>query len=289
MPIHRNHQLWLGIVSLTFAICFAYWPAINGRFILDDDLLVTRNNLIKAPDGLLRFWTSTEPTDYWPVTNSAFWFEWRLFAENPVGYHIVNLFLHWACCLFLWAILRKLAIPGAYFAAMLFAVHPVNVETVAWIAQQKSLWAMLFALLSTRCHLSARASESPIKSHWYWISLITFVAAMLSKGSVAVLPLLLLLIVWWQQRRITFNNAVELIPYFLVSAILTAVNIWFQTHGSAEVVRAQVLIHDCSLQEPCHGFISRKHCHRSACCSFIPSGMWNQNESCGGSPLPQHY
>src|SRR5262249_18283139 len=153
---------------------------------------------------------SREPIDYWPITNSAFWFQWHSWGPRPTGYHAVNLALHIVDALLLWAILSRLAIPGSFLAALLFAVHPVNVESVAWIAQLKNVLSLFFFFLSLLWYLQfdarpATPSQSEQKTEnqpppqrwlWYWLSFSAFVLAMLSKGSVAVLPLLLLLITW---------------------------------------------------------------------------------------------
>ncbi len=145
----RLHIPWpLGITLIVVAVFFVYFPSLGGEFLLDDDQLLTANDLVKASDGLYRFWCTTEAIDYWPVTNTAFWIEWRLWAMHSTGYHITNLILHVIEALLLWLILRKLAIPGAFLAALIFALHPINVESVAWIASQKNLMAMLFFLLS---------------------------------------------------------------------------------------------------------------------------------------------
>ena len=142
-------------VAIIAAAAFvAYLPCLNGGFIWDDHTLVTESNLIKGSDGLLRFWCTTDPIDYWPVTNTAFWIEWRLWEMNPAGYHVANVILHIVEALLIWIVLRKLFIPGAFLAAMIFTLHPVNVESVAWIAQQKNLMAMLFFLLSILWYLS---------------------------------------------------------------------------------------------------------------------------------------
>ncbi len=144
----------LGISLIVLLACFAYWPALHGGFVLDDELL-TQNKLIKAPDGLYRLWFTTEPTDYWPVTSTSFWFEWRLWGDQPTGYHLANLALHIVDSLLIWLLLRWLAIPGAFLAAVIFTVHPVNVESVAWIAQRKNLLALLFLLLATLCYFAS--------------------------------------------------------------------------------------------------------------------------------------
>ncbi len=241
-----------GVVLIAAAVFLAYLPAINGGALLDDDLLLTENPLIKAADGLYSFWCTNKAQDYWPVSNTTLWCEWRLWGMKTTGYHVTNLILHIAGVLLLWAILRKLSIPGSFLAAMIFAVHPVNVESVAWISQRKGLLAMLFFLLSILCYLrqfSARCSDKVQRSadpapgvcglligRWYWLSLLAFVLAMLSKGSVAILPVLLLWIVWWL-RPLTKWELVRIAPFFLVAVALTVVNLWFQTHGTGRLIR----------------------------------------------------
>ncbi|MGW8257609.1 MAG: tetratricopeptide repeat protein, partial [Thermoguttaceae bacterium] len=149
--ISVSAAFWLhvlaGTIVIALAVLLIYRPSISGGFIFDDNMLLTDNELIIAPNGLFRFWFSTEPDDYWPVANTSLWLEWRLWGMRPTGYHVTNLILHIASALLLWVILRKLCIPGAFFAALIFAVHPVNVESVSWISQRKGLLAMLFSLL----------------------------------------------------------------------------------------------------------------------------------------------
>ena len=238
-------NLWyvlLGIAVISLVSYVVYRPALNGEFVLDDELL-TQDKLIKVSDGLYRLWFTTEPTDYWPVTSSSFWFEWRLFRGSPTGYHITNLVIHVVDCLLLWLLLKRLKIPGSFLAALIFAVHPVNVESVAWIAQRKNLLAMLFFLLSALSYFSAdrkfnAASGGERKKSawpWYLLSLLLFVFAMLSKGSVAVLPALLLLVIWWR-RPLTKWDVARVLPFFVIGGLLVVLNVWFQTHGSAAIV-----------------------------------------------------
>ncbi len=220
----------------------AYWPALRGEFLLDDRLLVSESPIIQSSNGLYRFWFTTEPTDYWPVTNTSFWLEWRLWGTNTTGYHVTNLLLHLAAVFLIWKILRTLAIPGAFLAALLFAVHPVNVESVSWISQRKNTLAMVFFLLSILWYLRAEErretrGEGRGSGIWYWMSLVAFLLAMLSKGSVAVLPVLLLLIVWWRRKRIDAWDLLRTVPFFLIAGALAYVNVWFQKHGLDIVVR----------------------------------------------------
>ena len=217
---------------LVGAVALVYWPARHGCFILDDDVLLTQNPLIKAPTGWYRFWT-TEAVDYWPVTNDAFWLEWRLWGMNPAGYRVVNIILHIASSLLIWRILLGLQIPGAYLAALLFAVHPINVQSVAWIAELKNELSLSFGLLSILSYLKSKY----FFNGWYWFSLACFVLGALSKGSVLILPLVLILITWWQRERMTKRFVYGTVPFFLVAGALSIVNVWFQTHGADVAVR----------------------------------------------------
>ncbi len=237
---------------LILAAFLVYLPALNGGFIWDDkDIFLIKNKIVKAPDGLYRFWCTTEATDYWPLTYSTFWIEWRLWSQNPAGYHVTNLILHIAEVLLIWIILQRLSIPGSFLAALIFALHPVNVESVAWIAELKDMLAVLFFLLSilwylkyeehARPWLAAKRQNTvhcPLSTvhcfQWYCLSLAAFVLAMLGKGSVAISPVLLLGIIWWLQplKRTDF---IRTAPYFLVALALTGVNIWFQTHGTGPI------------------------------------------------------
>ena len=228
---------------------------MRGGFVLDDETLIVNNPRVISPGGLKRIWFSTQEYEYYPISYSSFWLEWRLWGKNPTLYHVTNLALHVAAALLIWGVLGGLSIPGAYLAALLFAVHPVNVEAVAWISQRRSVLAMVFFLLSVLLFLRSdgrlrkpeeekrRKGEEETRSEgrqfglWHWLSLLAFVAAMLSKGSVAVEPVVLLLAVWWRHRRIGLGDLVRTAPFFVVAIALTAANVWFQTHGTEIVIR----------------------------------------------------
>src|SRR3954447_17229877 len=114
-------------------VFIAYWPALHAGFIWDDDAHVTRNVMLRSLEGLGRIWT--DPTllpQYYPLVHTSFWAEYHLWKLHPLGFHVVNVFLHATNAFLVWRVLRRLAIPGALFAATLFAVHPVEVESVAW-------------------------------------------------------------------------------------------------------------------------------------------------------------
>jgi len=218
------------VTAIAAATIAAYWPSLQGGFLWDDQTMLTKNGLIGFPDGLLRIWFTTQTIDYWPMTNSSFWLESRLWDMNPLGYHVSNIGLHIANCVLFWTLLRRLAIPGAWIAAMLFAVHPVNVESVAWIAERKNTLSMLFFLLSLLWSLDdSRRSRL--------LSIAAFALAMLSKGSVAILPLVMLLIAWWRRGVLTSRDWARSMPYFAIAVVLTAVNIWILSRGGGSPIR----------------------------------------------------
>ena len=226
------------IVLLT---ALAYIPAMRAGFIWDDDDFLTNNPLVQASDGLRRFWFSTEPPDYFPLVSSSLWVEWRLWGMNATGYHVVNVLLHAISSVLVWRVLRKLRIPGAWLAGLIFAVHPVNVESVAWITERKNVFPMVFYLLSILCYLR---SEDKRNRRWYLLSLGSFLLALLSKTSVVMLPVVLLGCVWWRRGRVERTDVVRTIPFFCLAVALGLLTIWFQYNRSIAdtVVRTDSLL-----------------------------------------------
>ncbi len=243
--VGRRWWQWLGLGAVLCVVVLAgYWPALRGGFIWDDKVLLTESPLVHAADGLYRFWLTTQAPDYWPLTSTTFWVEWRLWGMDPLGYHLTNLALHAAEALLVWVILERLGVWGAYLAGLLFAAHPVNVESVAWIAQRKNLVAMLFFLLAILFWLESERGEGANRGSargWYWASVVMFVLAMLGKGSVAPLPAVLLLLVWWQRGRLGVRDLVRVVPFGVVSVVLVVVNVWFQTHGTGAIRQAGIV------------------------------------------------
>jgi tetratricopeptide (TPR) repeat protein len=235
---------------LLFAAAIVYLPILRAGFIMDDDAMLTDNPLIAAADGIRRFWYTAQPANFFgPVTATTLWVEWRLWGLNPLGYHVTNLAFHCAEVLLLFGILRRLRMPGAWLGALLFAVHPLNVETVAWVAQRKNLVAMLFFLVSIRFFLGAGlaspipdcngpGSRAPVPANGgsYALSLFAFVLAMLGKGSVAPLPLVLLGLIAWH-RRPALRDMARLAPFFAVAAGVAVLDVWTQRLGSLDTIR----------------------------------------------------
>jgi tetratricopeptide (TPR) repeat protein len=209
------------ILLLTIVV---YLPAMTGGFVFDDNIYITDNPMVRAGDGLHRFWFTTEAPDYYPLTWSILWVEWRLWGDNATGYHVVNIVLHAVNAVLLWLVLRRLKIPGAWLAGLVFAIHPVNVATVAWISEQKNTLSMLFYLAAILLYLKF---DEDGRWKWYRWSLATFLLALLSKSAVVMLPVVLLGCVWWKRGSVRERDLLDAMPFFVLSMALGLTTILF--------------------------------------------------------------
>ena len=225
---------------LVVATFTAYFPAIFAGYIWDDAKVLYANPLIQAPDGLKRIWFTTEAEDYWPLCYTMFWFEWRIWGSNPMPYHIGNIALHALAAVLLWRVLRRLNLgdAGAFLGAMIFAVHPVTVASVAWITERKNVLSMAFYLASILAYLR---HEDQVSRRWYAVSLIAAAAALLAKTSAVVLPVVLLLLSWWRPGRVTPGRVLRVLPFFVLSLAMGLATVWFQHHNAImnDVVRPE--------------------------------------------------
>jgi Tfp pilus assembly protein PilF len=233
-PSHANPQqpatLWQAVALLAITL-LAYLPVASAGFVWNDDDLTAILALIQQ-QGLSAVWFSSEAFNYWPMTWSSYWIEHQLLGNDPAtglpdptSYHVVNVLLHAAASLLLWRVLLRLEIPGAWLAAAVFAVHPVNVESVAWITQRKNVLAMVFYLLALCQFLEFERTNRPLR---LVAAVAAFLLAMLSKGAVVALPLVLLLLAWWRRGRVTRKDLLCSIPFLVVAVVMSGVEIWFQ-------------------------------------------------------------
>jgi tetratricopeptide (TPR) repeat protein len=211
---------------LFVAMLAAYQPAWNGTMIWDDDHHITRPDL-RSINGLTRIWISLGATQqYYPLVHSVFWLEHHLWGEATLGYHLVNILLHFLSALLLVCILRRLAIPGAWFVAAIFALHPIQVESVAWITELKNTLSGVFFFTTTLLYLKFDLER---KRKYYIIAIGLFILGLMSKSVIAMLPVSLLVIFWWKRGKINWKNAVvPLLPFFLVGIISGLFTAWVE-------------------------------------------------------------
>lgn len=225
-PLYRQPPAFLLGALLACAVFAAYFPALTGGFVWDDAAHVTKPEL-RSLTGLARIWFEVGATQqYYPVLHSAFWLEHRLWGDAALGYHLVNLAFHvTAACLFA-ALLRRLAVPGAWLAAFLFAVHPVQVESVAWISEQKNTLSLVFYLGAALVYLHFDDSRS---LRAYALALVLFCFALLTKTVTATLPAALLVIFWWRRGRLEWRRDVQpLLPWLAIGVAAGLFTAWVE-------------------------------------------------------------
>ena len=155
--------------ALVAAVFLAYEPAWHGGFVWDDDLHLVKNPVLQ-PGHFLETWVPGSYINYWPLTFSVYRLEYDMWGLNPLGFHLVNIALHAVSALLVWRILKHLQIPGAMLAAAIFAFHPVNVESVAWVAQLKNTLSLMLALCRRSSICGTIATGTGCNMRWRWAS-----------------------------------------------------------------------------------------------------------------------
>ncbi|MDB6123490.1 MAG: Tetratricopeptide 2 repeat protein [Pedosphaera sp.] len=224
-PLAIVPESWL-IALLFLAAAIAYFPAWTGQPIWDDDAHMTRRDL-RSFDGLVSIWTDPSATQqYYPVTSTVFWLENKLWGESPLGHHLTNIFLHALSALLLMKILGRLQVPGAWLAAAIFALHPVHVESVAWISELKNTLSGLCYVGAALIYLKFDAVRD---KKLYAISLAIFLLGLFSKSVIASLPAALLVIFWWRRGTLSWRKDVlPLLPFFAVGIAAGFVTAWLE-------------------------------------------------------------
>jgi Tfp pilus assembly protein PilF len=220
---HIPAAVWFPILLVTLTLA-AYAPALRAGFIWDDDSYLTANPTLTKPDALRRIWLSpAESPQYYPMVFTVLLAEKKSWGLDPRGYHLVNVLLHAGSAILLWRLLRRLKAPGAMAAAVIFAVHPMAVESVAWVTELKNTLAGVLCLGAVLAYLPfglAEGRRGRREWGWYALSLGLFVLAMWSKTvSCGVAPVLVLLL-WWKRERVGMRDLWPLAPFFLIGAAL---------------------------------------------------------------------
>ncbi len=211
---------------LLVAVFLVYQPAWHGTFVWDDDAHITHPAL-RSWEGLGRIWWDPHATQqYYPLSESLFWVEYKLWGDLPLGYHLVNIFVHALSAFLLLKILRRLEIPGAWLAAGIFALHPVQVESVAWVTELKNVLSGMFYLGAALAYLEFDQTR---KTKTHVIALVLFILGLMSKTVIAPLPAALLVVFWWKRGKLSWKQDVlPLIPFFIVGIFSGFFTSWLE-------------------------------------------------------------
>ncbi|MBL8878075.1 MAG: tetratricopeptide repeat protein [Phycisphaerales bacterium] len=218
-PGQSHAQFWIALFAVGAIAAAVHWPSVSNGFTNWDDTPYISNNLhMRSVDGLKRIWLTTESPQYYPLTFTSFWVEYQLWGDEPRGYHVVNVALHALNAMLVVCLLRALGMSvGAAFAvALLFAVSPIQVMSVAWVAQRKNTLSTAFGLLSMLC--AARYFQRE-KIGWYVAAAVMFAAALLSKATWVVLPVVIFSTAVWIQRIPARRTLLPLIPFVAMAAL----------------------------------------------------------------------
>ena len=246
-------------------VAVSYYPALLGGFVWDDMTYLVNEREVRTWPGLWNIWFSPAEIEkeghYWPILYTTFWLEHKLWGFAPFGYHLVNLLLYMANVLLLWTLLRRLAVPGAWAIAAVFAVHPMHVESVAWVMGRKDLLSGLLYVAAALCWIRSMQgvgggwpdsrdppaprkhppSRSPSRRwplDWvpaprpglYLAALGLFAAAMLSKSVAVTLPVAFAICLWWKNGRVTWADAWRIAPFFVVALAITLADLaWYRS------------------------------------------------------------
>src|SRR5215813_5441757 len=226
----RGRALIFAVVLAAVTI-FAYRPAWHGGFLWDDDAYVINNELLTAADGWHLIWFSLDsPSKYFPLTYSTFRIEYALWGLNTTGYHWVNLLLHVANALLVWTVLARLKIPGAWLAAAIFALHPVQVESVAWITERKNVLMGFFFLLTLLAWIAFVDERTRRPWILYCLALVFCVLALSAKATACTLPAALFLILWLQKKPITIRRLVQILPFVVLGIGMGLLTVWWERY-----------------------------------------------------------
>ncbi|MGI9176537.1 MAG: hypothetical protein ACR2IT_01615, partial [Pirellulales bacterium] len=260
-------QEWLIQAAVIVLACFWVYspvchPVHHADWLWDDDQLLTANLTVQhrvSPDPsvprddagtLAKLWFSPDGADYFPLSYTALWAQWPFFQMDPrtggpvqpggpavpwpTGFHMTSVVLHAIGSLLVWRLFAVMKIPGAWFGGLLFAVHPVCVESVAWVSELKNTLSLPLFLLSAISYVKFDDAAEDDDGKWfhYGLAVVLFLLSMLAKTSVVAMPVVILLYAWWKRGEVTVRDLVRAIPFFLISIVLGLITIHYQ-HSKA--------------------------------------------------------
>ena len=219
-----HYRNWVFALILICVTLLAYYPAWNGKPIWDDDLHITTPQL-RSLHGLTRIWTDPAAApQYYPVLHTVFWVEYKLWGAWPLPYHLVNILLHAVTAFLLLRILQRLEVPGDWLAAFIFALHPVHVESVAWISEVKNT---LSGALCAGAALTYLKYDQNRKYDAYLAAFALFLIGVMAKTVIVTLPAALLVVFWWKRGKLEWARDIKpLIPFFVIGLAAGIVTIW---------------------------------------------------------------
>jgi hypothetical protein len=239
---------WIRVVFLIIAILISYQRLCHAGFIWDDDKYVTENSTVHSFDGLLHIWFNPGATvQYYPLTFTMFWIEYHLWGLHPFGYHLLNVLLHSVNAILLWTILRKLEVRGAWLAAGIFALHPVCVESVAWVTEGKNVLSGVFYFTSILTAMRFwlpdcdQTNASGLKAQpnadffrgdfkFYWLAFTFYLCAVCSKTATLPLPAVVLLLVWWKRGGLKWRDILLTTPFVAIGMGMGIITIYVERH-----------------------------------------------------------
>ena len=240
-PSHGMQWVEIGAQAALIVLAgyFVFSPAIHGGWLWDDNRYVAQNPALRSAGGLKAIWLAPPGVNYFPITSTVQWMQWHLWGSATPGYHLTNLGLHLLSCFLIWLLLRRLGVRLAWLGGLLFAVHPLAVESVAWISELKNTLSLPLLLGAMIAYLEFDGATQGLESKTrrggcYLLCLALFLAAMLSKSTVAMFPAVLLLYCWWKRGRVSRTDLLASIPFFIVSLGLGLVTVWFEHHRAID-------------------------------------------------------
>jgi Tfp pilus assembly protein PilF len=218
----------LGALAIMLGTLAAYWPVFSAGFIWDDDAYVTQNSMLTDSGGLSEIWFSAHfQSQYFPLVYSTLRLEYALWGLNPMGYHVVNVCLHIVNALLVWRLLQRLAVPGAWLAAAIFALHPVQVETAAWVTELKNTESTLFYLLALFAWMNFCAG----KGKWFYaLAFGLHALALFAKTTACTLPAAMLLVLWLKHEPVNWRRILQALPFLFLGFAMGLVSVWWEGH-----------------------------------------------------------